>query len=76
MIGEKTVFTGHLEPMPIVTNPSIDYFSQIEVRPRKYVTHERHYRVTFWQILSNFSGLALGVYSSAFFIMGKFNFFE
>ena len=48
-------------------------YAAIKFRAERYVEHERHFRVTFWDLFSNFSALALGVFSVLSFCMRYLN---
>ena len=55
---------------------SINKYGEITTQPDVHRGHERQYKVTFWSLLANFSGLALGINSALTFFMRNINIFE
>lgn len=51
-------------------------YARITLRANSNVQHERYFRVTFWEFIGNFSGLALGIYSGLDFMMSFLHSFE
>ena len=54
----------------------LNRYAVIRVKANGYIQHERHFRVTFWALLANFSALSLGVYSSLSFFLSYLNTYE
>ena len=51
-------------------------YATIKMKANKFIEHDRHFRVTFWAMLANFSGLALGVHYALRFFISYLNSFE
>ena len=66
----------HLSPADNNIFDDIDKYAVIRVKANGYIQHERHFRVTFWALLANFSALSLGVYSSLSFFLSYLNTYE
>ena len=66
----------HSFPADISVFNSANAFAAITVRAERFVQHERHFRVTFWDLLSNTSALALGLFSALSFFLSYLNSYE
>ena len=51
-------------------------YAQIIIKANNYIQLEHHFRVSFWALVANFSGLALGINSTLTFLMRYLNLFE